>query len=94
MCDLQHVFICCVVFVVVVGLFVELLCFVVCVCSVQAFFFQCWRNNEVTYPPLTTLTNASERRKGEVCYLPVTPTSKKGPAHFTWHLTGLQGLFC
>ena len=48
------------------------------------------RKGQVSYFPFTTLIGASERRKGRVTYLPVKPATEKGPARFTWHLTGFQ----
>ena len=44
----------------------------------------------VTYPPVTTVTDASERPKGKVTYPTVTPATGKGPANSSWHLKGWQ----
>ena len=44
----------------------------------------------VTYPPVTTVTDATERRKGKATYPDVTPATEKGPADSTWHLKSLQ----
>lgn len=47
------------------------------------------RKGRVTYPPVTTVTDASERPKGRVTYPAVTPATEKRPADSTWHLKGL-----
>ena len=41
------------------------------------------RKGRVAYPPVTTVTDASERRNGGVTYLFVTLATEKGPAYFT-----------
>ena len=49
------------------------------------------RKGRVAYPPVTTLTGASERCNGRVTYLPMTPATKKRTGRYHVALNGFAG---